>query len=236
MSKDIIKYNKMAILIDTSQHTVRGYSTKKGGEIFKATDGGVPYPEGVINVLKHKMSVTPKTQEEKLKELKEHYVKAISRLPYEKFLEYIDSVQEEKGLEKKVSDEKQEKILDIPETQRKLDVKKQEPKKEPVYGLRDYLSNKPEEENPKARKPNYPYLTEEELNMPVTNEEGIPQPYDLIVSIMKEVDDISKTLIENPRTKKQKESNAKKQEKIRELWKKRRSIIAPWEDGVFNQN
>jgi len=230
--KNILSDEEAGFICKVSGNTIRGYGTTKGGNIYQRKKG-VPYPEGVINLLKLRMKIADKKgQKGEVDNLKEYYIKIISGEPCKKFKKYIAFERErlekdERGLSQKVLKKTNSPLRNLEESS--------EHAKCQLKPEQDY-NNPPRKNSPKTRKSKYPYLTEEELNMPVTNKEGIPQPYDLIVSIMKEVDDISKTLIENPRTKKQKESNAKKQEKIRELWKKRRSIIAPWEDGVFNQN
>ena len=243
MEEKTIKYDRVAILIDASPNTIRGYSTKKGGNIFKAERGGVPYPIGVIDVIKHKMSVTPKNKGEKLKELEEHYLKIISKPSYNEFLDYIDSIQEKKGLLKKVleTEEKQE-IPEMPETlepSKEPDTKYEKEPPEPpkvvkveeevdsAYNLREYLASEPKKKTSKTRQSSYPHLTEKELNMPLDN---------LVDLTLRKIDRVKKSIRENPKTKKQRDLNKKREERLSKLWIKYRSIINPFKDGVFNEN
>ena len=238
-----VSYKDVGFLVRRSGNTVVGYSTQEKGRIY-TPDNGVPYPEGVKSVIKRVMGV--ENSEEELGNLEILFNIISRKTPYEIFMRCIAILkgeaengkrgEVETGLLKKVLEEEKEEVPEPPKPEPlpEPESEGQEESNQVRYMPRVNYEEKQKPE--KTRKAEYPYLTEKDLNMPITNEEGHPPPYDLIVSIMNEIDDISRTIIKDPKTKKQRESNAKKQEKISELWRKRRSIQAPFEDGVFDQN
>jgi hypothetical protein len=228
---DSVSYKDVGFLVRRSGNTIVGYSTQERGRTY-VPDNGVPYPKGVKSVIERVMGI--EDSEEELENLEILFNIISRKTPYEIFMRCIAILkgEAENGKRGVVDTGLLKRVL---ETEEKEEVP-EPPKPEPPQLYHPKVEYEEPKKAKKTRKPEYPYLTEEDLNMPITNKEGHPPPYDLIVSIMNEIDELSRTIIKDPRTKKQRESNAKKQEKISELWRKRRSIQAPFEDGVFDQN
>ncbi len=225
-----VSYEDTGFLLRKSKNTIVGYSTQEKGRIYVPKDGGVPYPEGMINVLKYRMKTEgkktnspnldrKKAAEEEIKEIKEHYMVIIGGTSCEDFIEYIDSIRKssgirettEKGLSKKVLDtEEIPEPLQEPIIEKESETTVYQPKAE--Y---EEAESKPKKKTTEELVKN-PHLTDRELSMPLDN---------LVDLTLRKIYEVKKRIKKNP--------TSERQEELKNLEMKYRSIYSPWKTGVF---
>jgi len=241
---DSVSYSDAGFLVRRSKNTIIGYSTQERGRIY-VPDNGVPYPQGMKSVIERVME--KEDSEEELGNLEILFNIISRKTPYEIFMRCIAILKGEAengkrgvvntGLLKKVLET--EEIPETLEPSKEPDTKYEKEPPEPprvveveeemdsTYNLREYLSPEPKKKTPKTRQASYPYLTEKELNMPLDN---------LVDSILRKIYRVKKSIKKDPKTKKQRDLNRKREERLNKLGIKYRSVINPFKDGVFDKN
>ena len=216
MKEDIqaISYDDAGFLVGRGKNTIIGYSTREKGRIY-VPNNGVPYPEGMKSVIKRVME--KEKAEENLENLENLY-KIITRgTSYEGFMKSISSERERLGKVESKEKSLSKKVLDTEdENPPRITEKDSEPTLyPPEVDYEEDSKTKTTEESREIRQTQYPYLTKRELNMPLNN---------LIEKIRVEINSL-----------KSKNLTPEKEEELKKLEAKRRSIYPAWKDGVFNR-
>ena len=104
---DIVSYEDVGFLTGKSSNTIMGYGTKKGGSVY-VRENGVPYPEGMVNLVGRIMKTEEKNSKSSVQERRERAKQEIEELGiiydlvrrtlYGLFRKYIGFIK--KGLEK----------------------------------------------------------------------------------------------------------------------------------------
>jgi hypothetical protein len=231
-----VPYEDTGLLLGISKNTVIGHSTVERGRVYVPENNGVPYPDGMVNLIKARIKLADKktnspdsnrkkAAEEEIKELKEHYMVIIKGATYEDFIKYIDSIRKssetreskEKGLLKKVLEtgEKEK----IPKPPQKPAI---EDEKEPTtyHSEVDYEAQEiKDKKNKKSEQKPSSLLTERELNTPLD---------DLADLTLKKIYELKKSIERNP--------SPEKQEQLNKLEVKYRQIGVLYHQGYFKQN